>query len=76
DCSGEHQLKCNNGRCISREFQCDGENDCHDMTDETGCENVQCGVGEVKCSNFLCIEAEWLCDGDNDCGNGWDEQNC
>merc|ERR1711962_761211 len=74
DCSGSHQLKCNNGKCITKEFQCDG--DCGDLTDEVDCHKVQCPMGEVQCDNYLCIEAAWVCDGDNDCRDNWDERNC
>lgn len=31
------QLECDNGRCISQNFKCDGNNDCLDNTDERGC---------------------------------------
>ena len=37
DCTGEHQLKCHNGRCITTEYRCDGDNDCGDNTDEIDC---------------------------------------
>ena len=40
DCSGEHQLKCNNGQCITSEFRCDGDNDCGDSTDEIDCREL------------------------------------
>lgn len=28
-------LQCNNGKCISRAFICDGEDDCGDASDES-----------------------------------------
>ncbi|XP_042883171.1 sushi, von Willebrand factor type A, EGF and pentraxin domain-containing protein 1-like isoform X2 [Penaeus japonicus] len=34
-------VHCSNGKCINKAFQCDGQNDCGDMSDEMDCPN-QC----------------------------------
>ncbi|XP_025102575.1 low-density lipoprotein receptor-related protein 8-like [Pomacea canaliculata] len=79
DCTGEHQVKCANGRCVPLEYRCDGDNDCGDTTDEQGCDTYQCSQNEIKCPNHvICFDTEFLCDGTKDCPDGWDEvrANC
>ncbi|KAK7474740.1 hypothetical protein BaRGS_00034033, partial [Batillaria attramentaria] len=71
DCSGEHQFRCADGsRCIDSRWQCDGDIDCRDFSDETTC---TCTETQYKCGNGRCIPAKWECDGDNDCGDSTDE---
>ncbi|PIO68007.1 Low-density lipoprotein receptor domain class A [Teladorsagia circumcincta] len=79
-----NQTKCDNGKCISRAFICDGEDDCGDSSDEHtrhSCGNRTCTDQEFHCvSNarlaqpkYECIPKAWLCDGDVTCAGGEDE---
>ncbi|XP_052860473.1 low-density lipoprotein receptor-related protein 4-like [Anopheles cruzii] len=75
--SGTHVICATTHTCISREWLCDGDDDCGDFTDETHCgTRLDCTEGKFECQNGMCIPPDWVCDGDNDCNDLSDERNC
>jgi Low-density lipoprotein receptor domain class A len=66
-CSDD-DFQCSNGQCIDKQFECDGQNDCGDGSDEVGCKEsksreantteIQCAEDAFRCesaSNVICL---------------------
>lgn len=78
-----HEFKCDNNKCIRKEFVCDNENDCGDKSDELHCNGTKsilvhsrffCPTGTFRClDDSACIETPYLCNGNADCADGSDE---
>ncbi|KAK3768071.1 hypothetical protein RRG08_045889 [Elysia crispata] len=72
-----YQYTCSNGRCIPKEYICDGYNDCNNNDDEKNCQNHTCATDQFRCTySSTCRPLSYVCDGENDCPNGEDEFNC
>ncbi|KAK7080826.1 hypothetical protein SK128_017447 [Halocaridina rubra] len=84
NCS-EHQYSCqSDGRCIPHDWQCDGNFDCIDGSDEEVCDlrvpnaskTVPCPANKFDCGEGHCIRKCFVCDGERDCEDGRDEDGC
>jgi low density lipoprotein-related protein 2 len=63
---------CGDGQCISKDWACDGIDDCNNGTDE---EEEFCATCPFQfyCSNDRCTDLENVCNGRNDCRDNSDE---
>ncbi|CAL1298011.1 unnamed protein product [Larinioides sclopetarius] len=69
-----NQFHCSNSKCIPAVWQCDGDDDCGDNSDEPeSCAERECPANYFRCNSGRCIPFSWKCDGDNDCNDKEDE---
>ncbi|XP_008298554.1 atrial natriuretic peptide-converting enzyme [Stegastes partitus] len=73
-CDPTREHRCADGRCVSRDWLCDGDHDCLDKSDELNCSCKSQGL--LECSNGQCIPSAFRCDGEDDCKDGSDEEHC
>ncbi|XP_022087296.1 LOW QUALITY PROTEIN: low-density lipoprotein receptor-related protein 2-like [Acanthaster planci] len=75
-CNVEVEFACHSsGACVPTVWQCDGQIDCPDRSDELNCPEIICGSDEFKCNDNQCIPLHWACDGFADCFDESDEFN-
>ena len=69
--------KCQSGHCYKKEFQCDGDRDCDDATDEMNCPTRfpggrYCPLDEFECDNGVSLKLSCcLCRGSRNALEKW-----
>ncbi|XP_072032689.1 uncharacterized protein [Amphiura filiformis] len=63
---------CDDGACVSKEWACDGFDDCADASDENEDFCASCPF-QFMCTNGLCTDTDTVCDGRNNCRDNSDE---
>ena len=66
------EFMCNDGECISKDWACDGVEDCPRGSDENEEFCSTCPF-QFLCTNGRCTEKENICDGRNNCRDNSDE---
>lgn len=70
------EFRCSSGHCISSDLFCNGEHDCDDGSDESGCKVCE-PHKEIFCpAARKCLPIANRCDGLPQCADGSDEMYC
>nr|XP_012626332.1 atrial natriuretic peptide-converting enzyme-like isoform X1 [Microcebus murinus] len=74
-CHSQGLVECRNGQCVPSAFQCDGDEDCKDGSDEENCSNSQtpCQEGDQRCLHSSCLDS---CGGSSLCERNNSLNNC